>query len=208
MNTKLKICGITRREDVAFAVEAGADFLGFIFHEPSPRHTNVKNVKLITRGLPEKIKKVGIFVNQSLTEIQQIACMCDLDIIQLHGPYTAEDAIAIGQEKVWKAFNFNDPKAVEQSRDFPAAVIVADAMTREKHGGTGIDCNWQDAAEIARLRPLVLAGGLSPANALEAALAVEPYAIDLNSGIEQAPGIKDLKLIAKMAEIMKQIKGL
>ncbi|QSH41355.1 phosphoribosylanthranilate isomerase [Lentisphaerota bacterium ZTH] len=208
MDIKLKICGITRREDLAFAVEAGADFIGFIFHESSPRHTTPENVAEITTGLPDRVKKTGVFVKQSVTQIKRIAEFCKLDIIQLHGPYTAEDAFSIGIEKVWKAFNFNDPDAIKESLNFPADAVLADAMTVQKHGGTGLQCNWQAAAKVAAKRKVILAGGLNPENAIEAVKAVRPYAIDVNSGVEQAPGIKDLKLIARMADTMEKIKGI
>ena len=202
MNTKLKICGMTRREDVEAAVKAGAKYLGFIFYNKSPRCVTPEQVKEISRDLPKDIKKVGVFVNASIEDIQQTVKICGLDVVQLHGDESPEFALQFKGMEVWKALSLSNANDMKYAENFPADAVLVDAMTSEQRGGTGQVCDWSLAAELSSMRPVILAGGISPSNIKEAIAQVKPVIIDVNSGVESAPGIKDKNKINKIKKIL------
>jgi tryptophan synthase beta subunit len=207
VKTKLKICGLTRREDVEAAVAAGAEYLGFIFYDKSPRFTTFENASLISKDLPANVKKVGVFVNASIEEIQQAVKLCALDVVQLHGDETGEFASQVNNVEVWKALKLGSEKDMEYGREFPADAVLIDAITAEQRGGTGQVCDWRLAAELSSFRKIVLAGGISPENAKEAIEQVKPAVIDVNSGVESAPGIKDKDKLKSIGKIIMEKKG-
>ena len=202
MNTELKICGLTRAEDVEAAVKAGAKYLGFIFYDKSPRCVTPEQVQKISKNLPDDVKKVGVFVNASIEDIRRIATVCALDVIQLHGDESPELALRLKEMEVWKALSLCSAADMEYAMNFPADAILIDAMTTEQRGGTGQLCDWTLAAELSSMRPIILAGGIAPSNVVEAIMQVRPVIIDVNSGVENAPGIKDKN---KIKDIGKQI---
>ena len=202
MKTKLKICGLTKREDVEAAIKAGARYLGFIFYDKSPRHVTPEQVKEISRDLPEGVKKVGVFVNASIEDIQQIVEFCSLDVVQLHGDESPEFARQLKGIEVWKALSLRNTADMKRAENYPADAVLVDAMTAEQRGGTGQLCDWSLAAELSSIRSVILAGGISPLNIKEAIAQVKPVIIDVNSGVESAPGIKDKN---KLANIGKKI---
>ncbi len=195
---RIKICGLTRREDVEAAVAAGASYLGFIFHPASPRYVTPEQVAELRQGV--KIPVVGVFVDTPADRVCEIMAQCDLDIAQLHGHETAEDIRRIGVHRVWKAVKLRNRTDIEAAAQLPAAAILADAAVGT--GGTGVVCDWTLAAEAARKMNLVLAGGLNPENIVEAWNTVKPYALDLCSGVEAAPGRKDHRKINKIKELI------
>lgn len=192
---KLKICGLTREEDVRTAISVGADYLGFIFHPGSPRYVVPDRVEKLLRLVPPAVGRVGVFVNLPPETVMMIMERYGLDIAQLHGDESPETASAIGAERVWKAMTLCCPGDVERAAKFPAAAIVADSRTADAYGGTGRIADWQLAARAARCVKLILAGGLSPANVADAIRQVVPFAVDVNSGVESAPGVKDPELL-------------
>jgi len=199
---KLKICGLTRRKDVETAVKIGAKYLGFIFCDKSPRCVTPEQVKEISRNLPDGVKKVGVFVNASIEDIQQIVEFCSLDVVQLHGDESPEFARQLKGIKVWKALRLCNPNDMEVAKNYPADMILIDAMTAEQRGGTGKLCNWGLAAKLSSVRPIVLAGGIGYSNILKAVTQVNPVIIDVNSGAESAPGIKDETKLTNIGEII------
>jgi phosphoribosylanthranilate isomerase len=190
--TKIKICGIKTLSDALAAIDAGADYLGFNFYPKSVRFLETDACSEITsilkREHPE-IKLVGVFVNSPIDEIKHILETCSLDLAQLHGDETLEMFIAL-DGKAFKAFR-GVPQHINgfARRDVPA--LLVDASVRGIYGGTGVTANWSAAAELAKHYPLLLAGGLTPDNVAEAVRKVKPWGVDIASGVESAPGVKD-----------------
>ena len=189
--TRIKLCGITRAEDVRLAVELGADALGFVCWKKSPRYVNPDAIGRLTRGLPIFVHRVGVFVNADPDEIVDIVERADLTAIQLHGD---EDPME------WADSPIPVIKSIGVGVDFDGAVLggwppavtpLLDTLDAEKRGGTGQTIDWDLAAAAARTRPVILAGGLTPENVEEAVVRVRPFAIDVSSGVERAPGVKD-----------------
>lgn len=196
MKVKVKICGITNLADAEAAIKAGADYLGFIFYPKSPRGISVEQAGYICGKLSAPVKKVGVFVNADEKAIKHAVKLCKLDVIQLHGEESPETARALGQDMVWKAFSINNQNDIDKAAAYPADAILADTKVDGLRGGTGKTCDWRLAAITAATVKTVLAGGITPDNAVEAAVQVKPYALDIASGVETRPGIKDHKKIA------------
>ena len=187
---EVKICGLTRRCDVDTALELGADYLGFVLVPASKRFVPLDPLAELTRGVTTA-RKVGVFMDAPLETIRRAVEAGGLDIVQLHGSETAEFASSIDFAEVWKA---------TYDADFPAARLVCDAP----RGGSGMRGDHDKAAELAKLRPVMLAGGITPDNAVEFARRVRPAGIDLAGGVESAPGIKDE---AKLRKLFQNLKG-
>jgi len=188
---RVKVCGITRAEDAALAVELGAIALGFIFWPHSPRAVSAAQVGEIARGLPPSVSLVGVFVNQPVDEVLATARAAGLTGIQLHGD---EDAAAYAAEglRLVKAVPVPEAFTADALTAIPSDVtVLLDAHDPVRRGGTGRTIDWMRAAEAARLRPIILSGGLTPENIRTAVRTVRPYAVDVSSGVESAPGVKD-----------------
>ncbi len=183
----VKICGLTRAEDARLAWELGASALGFIFHPASPRAMTARRVREIRRKLPAEAFCVGVFVDLIPELVNTLAEEAGLDAVQLHGRETPE-ACAIIQRPVIKVIRAGDEARLDA---FPVAAFLLDAAHPTLAGGTGLKADWNLAARVARIKPLILAGGLDPGNVLEASSAVRPAALDVCSGVETAPGLKD-----------------
>ncbi len=206
MNVKLKICGLTNAADVQAAIDAGADYLGFILYPMSPRFVSPAKAKELIKKVPRKIKKVGVFVDSPPNQIIELMEFCGFNIAQLHGEESAGDALEIGSERVWKAMALNTAEDIELAAKFPAAAILADSIGPAQRGGTGKKCDWTRAAEAARRFKLILAGGINPENVADAAKSVKPFAVDVCSGVEASKGIKDHRKILELAAKLKSIK--
>jgi phosphoribosylanthranilate isomerase len=200
MRTRVKICGITRIEDARAAVDAGADALGFVFWPQSPRCVSVETAAAIVRTLPPQVTPVGVFVNQDFEEVARIGWTAGLKAVQLHGDETVEACASLAYTciKAVAVSAETDPAGVAA---WPAFVLpLLDVHDPLRRGGTGRTVDWDVAARIARLRPVMLAGGLRPEN-VEAAIAeVDPYGVDVSSGVEERPGIKDPQRIRALVE--------
>ncbi len=204
MTVKVKICGITRLEDALAALEAGADYLGFILYEKSPRYIAPERLRELTARLPESCRKVGVFVNAPADHIRAVMRECDLNVVQLHGDETAEFAAGLKMEGIWKACHLTDASQLATLEGFPADVLVIDSSTPQARGGTGLRCDWNLAAGAACRWRVMLAGGINGDNAADAVRAVRPYGLDVASGVEAAPGIKDHEKIKKLFNNLKQ----
>ena len=198
MRTLIKICGLTNLADALSAAEHGADYLGFIFAASSPRRMEPRAVREIVEKLPSGIKKVGVFRNAENQEICRIMDFCGLDIVQLHGGETPETAKVLALEyEVWKALPFTSSAVFAESRKYQHHTLLADS---DKQGN---DCNWALAMLAARRRKLFLAGGIRLENAAHAIETVGPAGLDICSGVEKQPGIKDHR---KITEIINRIR--
>jgi phosphoribosylanthranilate isomerase len=218
----IKICGITREDDALFAARCGVQALGFIFYPRSPRCIEPERARTIIGRLtalsavpgktpllpcpvfpfPGRVATVGVFVNEKPERILEIAAYCGIDLIQLHGDESPEDCRFLPRERLIKALSLERPADLERLRDYPVRAVLVDVRERERYGGTGKRADWILAAQAARLVPLILAGGLAPENIREAVAAVHPAALDLNSGVESAPGIKDHQKIQAVTDLL------
>ena len=201
---KVKICGITSLDDALTAVEAGADALGFVFYDQSPRNINPMQAAAIIAKLPPFIQMVGLFVNEELEKINWTADYCGLDVVQLHGDETPEDCLEV-KRRVIKAFRIHDIVSIEPLHKYQVSGYLLDTWCPEAYGGTGKTFNWEMAAAARQYGRIILAGGLSPDNVIEAVRTVQPYAVDVSSGVESAPGKKDR---AKVKEFIRRAKRL
>lgn len=200
---KIKICGITSIEDALAAVEAGADALGFVFFEKSPRAITPEQAAAIIRRLPPLVQVVGLFVNEQVAVINTIADQCGLDIVQLHGDETPQFCAGV-KRRVIKAFRVRDQSSLDQIGEYDVAACLLDAWSPAARGGTGETFNWEIAAAAAASRCIVLAGGLTPENVAEAVKTVRPYAVDVSSGVESAPGNKDRRTMVEFCTNAKR----
>ena len=198
---QVKICGITNLEDALTAAENGADAVGFIFHPPSPRFIEPQKAAQITKALPDRLVKVGVFVNEKESFVRHTFEHCRLDMIQLHGDESPGYCRQFPKNRILKALVLQTEEDVRKSEAFDVAAILVDARHNGLYGGTGRTADWDLAGKIAG--PLILSGGLNDSNILEALQKVRPAALDINSGVEERPGKKDA---AKIKNIMQLIK--
>ena len=188
---RVKICGITNLEDALSAVEAGADALGFVFYAASPRHIFPEQATRIISQLPPFVQTVGLFVNEELNTVNEVADLCRLDLVQLHGDESADYCQQISR-RVLKAFRVRSLTCLDPIKDYRVAGYLLDTFSPSFYGGTGTSFNWEIATEaVKRHQRIILAGGLTPDNVTEAIRQVRPYGVDVSSGVEAGPGKKD-----------------
>ena len=200
MTVKLKVCGLTSIEDALVAVECGAQYLGFNFYPKSPRYISPAAARAIIQRLSGEIISVGVFVNEARPEdVVGILEMSGTKMAQLHGDESPDYCARVGAERVIKALRAGADFNLRRVLDYPAAATLLDAFDPKLYGGTGKTMNWEVAREAAKLTKIFLAGGLSPDNVVEAIRAVEPFAVDVNSGVESAPGRKDANKLRVLA---------
>ena len=191
MKTRVKICGITNLADGQAAVEAGADALGLNFYEKSPRHVSLKAAAEISRQLPAFVMRAGVFVNAPEDFILRAIGECGLTMLQFHGDEPPEFCTQFGLMSM-KAFRIRDEKSLDELPKYQTDAFLLDAYSVEARGGTGEKFNWDLAVESQKFnKPIFLAGGLTPENVAEAVRKVRPFAVDVSSGVESAPGKKD-----------------
>lgn len=192
---RVKVCGITRPEDAALAVELGASALGFVFWPKSPRAVRLEVARSIARQMPPFVAIVGVFVNQPFDEVLAIAAGVPLTAVQFHGD-EADEVVSSFPWRVIRAIALDGAGADLRLARLPHTVtILVDAHDPERRGGTGRTTDWQTAARVAAIRPTILAGGLSPSNVGSAVRTVRPWGVDVASGVESAPGVKDATLL-------------
>ena len=202
--TRVKICGITRIEDALLAARLGAAAVGFVCWPGSPRYVSPGRARGIVRALPPLVASVGVFVNQPDDEVEAIAREAALDLVQLHGDEPVESCLRFGRRAIKSVAVTDgfDPSSWPES-----VTLLADASDPLRRGGTGRTADWEAVARVARRRPVFLAGGLNPGNVARAITSVRPYAIDLSSGVEHAPGIKDPALMCALFDAVRGAEG-
>jgi phosphoribosylanthranilate isomerase len=187
----VKICGITSLEDAQAAVDAGADALGFVFYPPSPRCVTPEQAKRIAQKLPPFVTTVGLFVDLAPDLVNDMAAHCGLDRIQLHGRETPEFCRRVKQPVI-KAFRIKNADSLAHLSGYRVSAYLLDAyVAGALPGGTGASFSWHLAAQAKPYGPVILAGGLTPENVATAIAQIHPYGVDVSTGVERAPGLKD-----------------
>ncbi|MFP5382165.1 MAG: phosphoribosylanthranilate isomerase [Gammaproteobacteria bacterium] len=204
MAVRVKICGITRLQDLHAACDAGADALGFVFYDKSPRHVSIETAAALVRALPPFVQSVGLFVNAAPAFIDAVLADVPLDLLQFHGDETPADCARSGRPYLKAVRVSADTDLLKCAADFGAARgLLLDAFVPGVPGGTGERFDWSlIPPDLAR--PVVLSGGLDPANVAAAVRRVRPWAVDVSSGVEASKGIKDAH---KMARFISQAKA-
>jgi phosphoribosylanthranilate isomerase len=198
---KIKVCGITNLDDARLAVELGADMLGFIFYPQSRRAITRDTAAQICRQL--NVEKVGVFVNESAPVIQATLDACGLTAIQFHGDEPPSFCRQFAAKAI-KALRIRDAGSLAVAAEYDVDALLLDTYTDSQHGGTGRTFDWQLAVQAKQFgRPIILSGGLTPENVREAIATVQPYAVDVASGVEQAPGRKDPDKLRRFIEACK-----
>ena len=194
-NIKVKICGITNRQDAVLAAKLGADAIGFVFYKKSPRFVSPYKVKRIIEDLPPFVTPVGVFVNQKAGAVMDIADFCGITTLQLHGDEDVDSCRRLKKYRLIKAFRVGDDLDLAKIAPFPVQAFLFDAREDGAFGGTGKTFNWELLKDKTFSKPFILSGGLNPQNVFQAIKDVKPYAVDASSGLEKASGEKDERLM-------------
>lgn len=197
MSLRVKICGITRAQDLHAACEAGADALGFVFYDKSPRHVSLGTATALLRELPPFVQSVGLFVNADPAFVESVLHVAPLDLLQFHGDETRADCARYGRPWIKAVRVSAGTDLLKCAADFAGARgLLLDAFVPGVPGGTGERFDWGLIPPDLPL-PVVLSGGLDPANVVDAVRTVRPWAVDVSSGVEAAKGIKDPQKVAQ-----------
>jgi phosphoribosylanthranilate isomerase len=201
--TRIKMCGITRSADAELAVALGVNALGFVLWPGSPRHIRLDDAARIIAALPPYVTAVGVFVNPGVEAVRRAAEEAGIVLAQIHGDLPTWEG-GRPPVRVLRAVHLAAGDGAIEPACGAGEAVLLDAHDPVKHGGTGRPVDWGRAARVARGRPVMLAGGLTPANVAEAIRVVRPYGVDVASGIEMAPGVKDPELMRMFVEAVKE----
>jgi phosphoribosylanthranilate isomerase len=206
MKTQVKICGITSVADGLAAAEAGADMIGLMFYEQSLRHITLQNAVEISRALPPFVLRVGVFVNPDEALVTRAIAECGLNLLQFHGDETSNFCTQFGEMSL-KALRVRDAESLKKLENFHTDAFLLDAHSKSGLGGTGERFNWDLAVEAQKFgKPIFLAGGLTPENVADAVRKVRPFAVDVSSGVESAPGKKDTAKVRAFITAVKAVE--
>jgi phosphoribosylanthranilate isomerase len=204
MDTRVKICGITSVADGLIAAEAGAHMIGLMFYDQSPRHITLQQAIAISRELPPSVSRVGVFVNPDESFVLRAIGECGLSLLQFHGDEPSDFCTQFGVMSL-KALRIRNAESLLQLQNFHTDAFLLDAYSKQGLGGTGEIFNWELAVTAQRFgKPIFLAGGLTPENVAGAVQKVNPFAVDVSSGVESAPGKKDA---AKVKAFIDAVRG-
>jgi phosphoribosylanthranilate isomerase len=203
---QVKICGITRVEDGLEIAELGVDALGFVFFPKSPRNVSDETAKDIIRQLPAAVDKVGVFVNASFSEIMKKVETCGLTGVQLHGKEAPDLVTRLVSKKILvvKALFSGKEPSMTEVLTYTASAYLVECGKGVLPGGNALTWNWSKARDLSRRHPLILAGGLTPENVGRAISDAAPHAVDVSSGVEMEPGIKDAGKVKAFLEAVKE----
>ena len=205
MDTKVKICGITSVADGLAAVEAGADMIGLMFAEKSPRLISLSTAAEISRAVSPFIVKVAVFVNPSEDLVLRAIGECGVTLLQFHGDETPEFCTQFGAMSM-KAFRVRDENSLAALPNYPTDAYLLDAYSAAARGGTGEKFNWDLAVAAQKFgKPIFLAGGLTPENVAAAVRQVNPFGVDVSSGVESAPGRKDHAKVRAFIQAVRSV---
>ena len=200
---RVKICGITNLEDALAAAKFGADAVGFVLYPNSPRYLKPAQAKLIIDQLPPFVTSVGVFANQPAEEIRRMMEECGFDLVQLQGDESPEFCWRLGS-RVVKAIRVKDHGSLKQMAEYSVRAFVLDTYRENQLGGTGKRFDWDLAVQARSFGQIILAGGLTPENVQDAIRKVQPYGVDVSTGVEKYMGKKDH---SKIENFIRQARG-
>ncbi|HUT62405.1 MAG TPA: phosphoribosylanthranilate isomerase [Anaerolineae bacterium] len=203
MNISVKICGITRPEDALYAEKLGASAIGFVFFRKSPRYIVPEKAVEISQNLGPFIARVGVFVDEDQDTIRNIIKTVRLTAVQLHGSESPEYIESLKGINIIKAFRVGPDYEYEKLRRYDVSAFLLDTYASNMYGGTGKPLDWEKAYQWRNCGRIILAGGLNVSNIHEALVTAQPWGVDVSSGVETSPGIKDPE---KMRAFVKEIK--
>ena len=205
MKTQVKICGITSVADGLAAAEAGADMIGLMFYDGSPRHVTLAQAVEISRALPPFVLRVGVFVNPDETLVTRAIAECGLSLLQFHGDEASVFCTQFGLMSL-KAVRVRDAESLQTLENYHTDAFLLDAYSPAGLGGTGEKFNWDLAVAALKCgKPIFLAGGLTPENVADAVRQVRPFAVDVSSGVESAPGKKDAAKVRAFIQAVRAV---
>ncbi|HIC40136.1 MAG TPA: phosphoribosylanthranilate isomerase [Piscirickettsiaceae bacterium] len=201
---KIKICGITQADNAREVALLGIDAVGLVFYEQSPRHVDVESAIQVVNALPPFINRVGLFVNADSGFIDEVLCEVPIDTLQFHGDESVIECTQYGMPFI-KALRVNENTNIAKMADdyHQASGLLLDAFNKDAYGGTGEQFDWS-LAKVDIDLPIILAGGLNPDTVADAIAQVNPYAVDVSSGVESEPGIKD---IVKIQQFIHKVRS-
>ena len=203
--TKIKICGITNKEDALHAASLNVDMIGFVFYKRSKRYIESKTVRDIVNELPPSMNKVGVFVNEERSRVLEMAEDSDIDTLQFHGDEKPDYCSSFKDSyKVIKAFRLKAKKDLKNINDYDVDFYMLDTYGPADFGGTGKSFDWKILEDHEFLKPVILSGGLNPSNVYKAIGEIAPYGVDVSSGVEAAPGKKDYDLMKKFVRNVRK----
>ena len=212
MNTfpQIKICGLTRVDEAVGCAELGADAIGLMFYPKSPRYISDRKAFEISTALLEKAKTVGVFVNAAYDEIMEKVENCRLSMVQLHGQETPDLVRRLSDMHipVIKVLFVDGTPTLSEADHYPASAFLVECGKGKLPGGNALTWNWQSAKNFGENHPLVLAGGLSPKNVANAVADALPVAVDVSSGVELSPGLKDLQKVSDFISAARQCESI
>lgn len=204
--TKIKICGMTNKIDALAASALGVDMFGFIFYAKSKRYCDPRVAEDIINELPESIAKVGVFVDETRAKVLEIAQNAQLDTLQFHGSETPEYCSSFRPDyKVIKAFKLKERSDLSAVNNYDVDYYLLDTYRSDSIGGTGKVFDWKICKDFEFLKPVILSGGLAPANVGRAMAEVVPYGVDVATGVERSPGKKDVGLMKRFVEEVRKV---
>lgn len=204
--TRIKICGITNKRDAVAAADLGVDMLGFVFYKNSKRYVEPAMAEDIINELPPRIGKVGVFVDETKENVIKSAEDAGLNMLQFHGNETPEYCAYFKDKyKIIKAFRMNTRDDLKHVNDYAVNMVLFDTYKTDSIGGTGETFDWKILKDFEILKPIILSGGLTPANISAAIKEVAPYAVDVSTGVELSPGKKDIMLLKKFVENVRKL---
>ena len=204
MGVKVKVCGVTNLEDALACLFSGAGAIGFVFYDKSPRYISPLDAKNISKILPKKIKRVGVFVDEDASKIKRIAKLCNLDMLQFHGSESPEFCSKFKGYKIIKAFRVGKKLELGQLGEYKTFAYLFDTFSKSKAGGTGKKFDWNLLHKTDKIKHQVfLSGGLNNRNLKYALRWINPDWVDVSSAVEAEPGKKDHKKIREFVKIAK-----
>jgi phosphoribosylanthranilate isomerase len=207
MKTQVKICGVTNVADALAAAGAGADLIGLNFYEKSPRYVTLATAAEISRALPPFVQRVGVFVNPTEDLVLRAIAGCGLNLLQFHGDEPSDFCTQFGLMSL-KAIRVRDEKSLETMANYQTDAFLLDAYSSAGLGGTGEKFNWELAVAAQKFgKPIFLAGGLTPEHVADAMRQVRPFAVDVSSGVESAPGKKDTAKVRAFIQAVRNADG-
>lgn len=202
--TQVKICGITNQEDARVAADAGADMIGFIFYPPSPRYVAPEQARRIVESLPANLPAVGVFVNETIETLTHVVRVSGVQMVQLHGEESSQTCRQLPW-RVIKTFRFTAQMRPEMMAHYAVEACLIEGYHADFYGGGGARADWHQVATLHAYGRIILAGGLTPDNVQEAIRIVHPYAVDVGSGVETAPGKKDWQQVRTFIRRVKTL---